>query len=105
MRVWWVGVIILLLAPGFGYSAFVRGQNAGIQLASPRYFAPPASTADHSKYEELKKDFKTPEEVTRACLKCHNKAGEQFKKTLHYTWTWKGKDGRLLGKAHVINNY
>ena len=69
------------------------------------YFKPPVLTADHSKFEILKRDFKSPEEVTRACLSCHNKAGEQMAKTLHYTWTWKGKDGRLLGKSRVINNF
>ncbi len=106
MRVWWVGLLLFLLIPVSSYPApFVRGQNVGVQIASPKYFPPPVSTADHSKFDELKKDFKSPEEVTKACLKCHNKAGEQFQKTLHYTWTWKGKDGRLLGKAHVINNY
>ena len=75
------------------------------ELLRPKYFKPPVSTADHSRFEALKKDFKTPEEVTKACLSCHNLAGKQVKETLHYTWTWKGKDGRLLGKAHVINNY
>ena len=29
------------------------------------------STADHSKFEELDKDFKTGIEVTEACLGCH----------------------------------
>ena len=70
-----------------------------------KYFRHPVSTADHSKFEVLKKEFRTPQEVTKACLSCHNKAGEQVKKTLHFTWTWKGKDGRTLGKAHVINNF
>ncbi len=63
-----------------------------------------ASTADHGKFEELKKDFKTAEEVTKACLKCHNKAAEQFQKTIH--WTWESDfEGRKLGKRHVINNF
>ncbi|OAG28756.1 hypothetical protein [Thermodesulfatator autotrophicus] len=71
----------------------------------PKYFKPAPATVDHSKFEILKKDFKSPEEVTRACLSCHNKAGKQIHKSLHWTWTWKGKNNRLMGKAHVINNY
>jgi len=74
-------------------------------FAPPKFFPPPVSTADHAKFESLKKDFRSPQEVTKACLSCHNQAGEHFLKTLHWTWTWKGKDGRLLGKGHVINNY
>ncbi len=95
----------VFLLTGELLAGYVRGQNMGVQQAAPKYFKPPVSTADHSKFEALKKDFKTPQEVTKACLSCHNKAGEQFKKTLHFTWTWKGKDGKLYGKAHVINNY
>ena len=34
-------------------------------------FAFASSTADHSKFKELDKDFKTGPEVTEACLICH----------------------------------
>ncbi len=62
------------------------------------------STVDHSKLPALNKDFNTAEEVTKACLDCHNLAASQFKKTLHWTWEI-GFDKRRLGKRHVINNY
>ena len=73
--------------------------------AQPHYFPVPPPTVDHSKFKDLKGPFKQPEEVTRACLKCHNKAGEQAQKSLHWTWNWPGPNGRKLGKAHVINNF
>ena len=75
---------------------------AGVEA---RYFPAPATTADHSKYQQLQGPFKRPEEVTKACLTCHVKAGQQVKKTLHWTWNWPGPNGRKLGKAHVINNF
>ncbi len=78
-------------------SAFTQAQT--------RYFPVPPPTVDHSKFKELKGPFKRPEEVTKTCLKCHNKAGEQVQKSLHWTWTWPGPNGRTLGKAHVINNF
>jgi len=93
----WILLALLLMVSSVWSGQISSGERS--------YFKPPASTADHSKFEILKKDFKTPEEVTKACLSCHNKAGEQFGGTLHYTWTWKGKDGRLLGKSRVINNF
>ncbi len=94
---WWFWVVVFLCFP-----VWVISSSA---TTLPKYFRRPPSTADHSKFEVLNKDFRSPEEVTKACLSCHNKAGDQFKKTLHYTWTWKAKDGRLLGKAYVINNF
>ncbi len=94
---------LLLITVFLASSVWAASKTAPSSL--PKYFKPPVSTADHTKFEALKKDFKAPEEVTKACLSCHNKAGEQVKETLHFTWTWKGKDGRLLGKAHVINNF
>ena len=69
-------------------------------------FAEPVSvsTADHSKFEELNREFTKAEEVTKACLKCHNKAGKQFQNTIH--WKWEVDcNNRKLGKKHVINNF
>ena len=62
------------------------------------------STVDHAKLKALQKEFATPEEVTEACLSCHNQAGKQFKKTIH--WRWEHDSGnRKLGKKYVINNF
>lgn len=64
------------------------------------------STTDHSKLEELQGPFSSGPEVTRACLKCHNTAGHQFKKNKHWTWEYKHpKTGQLLGKKHLVNNF
>jgi len=61
-------------------------------------------TADHSKFPELKKPFKTGAEVTEACVGCHNQADEQFKKTMH--WTWKSPENTSFGKGqNTMNNF
>ncbi|MDP2107483.1 MAG: hypothetical protein Q8J67_00360, partial [Rhodocyclaceae bacterium] len=39
--------------------------------------AAPSPTADHSKFKELQKQFKTGPEVTKACLSCHTEAAKQ----------------------------
>ena len=52
------------------------------------------STADHSKFEALKGPFANGSEVTKACLTCHNEAGHQFIKSIHWTWEYKNtRDG------------
>ncbi|MBS4098323.1 MAG: tetrathionate reductase family octaheme c-type cytochrome [Sulfuricella sp.] len=64
------------------------------------------STADHSKFKELERAFKTGPEVTEACLVCHNEAAKQVQHTKH--WTWESvdpKSGQKRGKKNIINNY
>jgi octaheme c-type cytochrome (tetrathionate reductase family) len=65
-----------------------------------------ASTADHSKFEQLQGPFSSGPEVTRACLGCHNEAGHQFMKNIHWTWEFKNEaTGQLLGKRHLVNTF
>ncbi len=64
------------------------------------------STADHTKFEELKDPFMSGPEVTKACLKCHTEAGQQFMKNIHWTWSYENKKtGQLLGKKHLVNTF
>ena len=85
-------------------------------LLSPRAAAPDAQWQrkervhlDHSAF--FKKPFKTGEEVTQACLKCHPAAAHEVMQTAH--WTWLGdkiqRPGMAqplaIGKANLINNF
>lgn len=64
------------------------------------------STADHSKFEQLKGPFESGPEVTKACLECHTEAGHQFMKNIHWSWEYKNeKTGQLLGKKHLVNTF
>ena len=64
------------------------------------------STADHSKFKELQKEFKSGPEVTKACLACHTEAAKQVHHSKHWTWEYQNpKTGQMLGKKHVINNF
>lgn len=53
--------------------------------------------------------FATPQDVTKACLECHEDAADDFMKTRH--WNWEGdefvQDGKKvkLGKKTLINNF
>ena len=64
------------------------------------------STADHSKFDELKKKFKNGQEVTAACLSCHTEAAKQVHNTKHWTWEFLNPATKqMLGKKNVINNF
>ena len=69
-----------------------------------------SSTIDHSEY--LKGPFKTGEDVTKACLQCHDKQAEDFLQTPH--WKWKGAPRTVkglenskeeYGKSNLLNNF
>lgn len=64
------------------------------------------TTADHSKIPMLQKNFKTPEEVTQACIFCHTEAASQMQQTIH--WTWKcsaDKTGKMGKDGITLNNF
>ena len=62
------------------------------------------STADHSLFKELKQDFASGPEVTKACLGCHNQAARQVHATTHWNWQFSNeKTGQSLGKRNVVN--
>ncbi len=64
------------------------------------------STADHSKFKELQQAFASGPEVTKACLNCHNMAGHQVMKSIHWTWeTHSPTTGTKLGKKWAANNF
>lgn len=65
-----------------------------------------ASTADHSRFEVLQKDFVSGPEVTEACLSCHTEAGDQVMRSIHFTWEYTHPGtGQALGKRKVINAF
>lgn len=106
-----------VVAPAPAPAAVVAAQPAS-PPATPAAPAPPATppltaamakkdhtTADHSKFEVLQKDFKSGPEVTEACLTCHTEAAKHVMKTKHWTWEYVDKSGKKLGKKNVINNF
>ncbi len=67
---------------------------------------PNNTTADHSKFKELQKEFKSGPELTKACLACHTEAAKQVHKTQHWKWEYLNPESKqVLGKKHIVNNF
>jgi octaheme c-type cytochrome (tetrathionate reductase family) len=82
--------------------------NAAAQTpgAAPARAEAKQSTADHSKFTQLQKPFKSGEEVTEACLSCHTEAAKQVMATKHWTWDFRQvQTGQTLGKKNVLNAF
>ena len=75
-------------------------------LAAPAPQTKSSPTADHSKFKELQREFKSGPEVTKACLSCHTEAAKQVHKTKHWTWEFINTEkNQKLGKKNVLNNF
>lgn len=75
----------------------------GVFHSGPEAFA---STAEHSKFSGLQQEFKSGQEVTRACLVCHTEAARQVMKTKHWTWeALNPNTNQKLGKKTLVNNF
>jgi octaheme c-type cytochrome (tetrathionate reductase family) len=64
---------------------------------------------DHSKFEELQKDFMSPHDITAACLSCHTERGTEVMNNAHWNWEREeyieGRGIVYIGKKNVLNNF
>jgi len=74
-----------------------------------KYAVKPVASVDHSKLPALQKEFKTPQDVTRACNSCHTETHREIMASAHWNWERagyiEGHGIEFLGKKNVVNNY
>mgnify|MGYP001607333286 FL=1 len=99
-----LGIILLILVPVIYY--LPRAQASTDPAA---HIPTKAVHVDHK--DIVKGEFTTGQDVTRACLECHEDAATEFMKTTHWTWEskpfdvpWRDEDV-TIGKANQINNF
>ncbi|MDT3697347.1 MAG: tetrathionate reductase family octaheme c-type cytochrome [Ignavibacterium sp.] len=72
---------------------------------SKKYFP----SVDHSKFTSLQQKFSAPQQVTAACISCHNKRHQEVMQSNHWNWEREeyveGKGIVYLGKKNAINNF
>ncbi|MFO7542433.1 MAG: tetrathionate reductase family octaheme c-type cytochrome [Thiobacillus sp.] len=97
---------ILALVAGAALAVSTTQASTDPAPSTPKAAKAGNSTADHSKFKELQRDFASGPEVTKACLVCHTEAAKQVHKSSHWTWEFLNpKTGQHLGKKNVINNF
>lgn len=83
--------------------------NLRLEKLRQDYAIKPVSSVDHSKFDILKKEFKTPQEVTAACLSCHTERHKEIIESSHWNWERvsyiEGRGISAVGKKNVINNF
>ncbi|HEY6905838.1 MAG TPA: cytochrome C, partial [Ignavibacteriaceae bacterium] len=80
-----------------------------LTILKEKYSHKDSSSVDHTQFAELKKKFNHPQEVTEACLSCHNGRDSEVMKSNHWNWESveyiEGRGIVYLGKKNAINNF
>jgi octaheme c-type cytochrome (tetrathionate reductase family) len=99
--------ILILFAINYFYIEPVP--NLKLEKLRNEYIIKDTSSVDHTQFAELHKDFKSPQEVTIACLSCHNGTHKEIMASNHWNWQRvsyiEGRGIRALGKKNILNNF
>jgi hypothetical protein len=60
--------------------------NLKQEVLKQKYSIKPISSVDHSKFDVLQVDFKTPQDVTEACISCHTERHIEIMASSHWNW-------------------
>lgn len=101
--------IILPWIIGYKYVNKMKNQGKSNTVTLVNFKKDTVPRVDHSKFKILQQDFTSPQQVTDACLSCHNLTGHEFMQTPHWTWTQNyvtdDKKTIQLGKKDILNNF
>jgi octaheme c-type cytochrome (tetrathionate reductase family) len=105
-------VLVLLTLTVIGTITFLKSRNVEPDRLAElkyKYTKEEKPSVDHSKFEILNKNFTTPQEVTQACLSCHNESDKQVMQSNHWNWERQeyieGRGIVSIGKKNAINNF
>ncbi len=107
-------LFMVVLLPWFIAFLFIKKERINskpvtVKLINYKVDSLSSSRVDHSKFQILQQKFETPEQVTAACLTCHNKTGHDVMHSSHWKWTrpyiTDAGDTIQLGKKNNINNF
>jgi octaheme c-type cytochrome (tetrathionate reductase family) len=104
---------LLLLGASFGLvlTALHKNSTESTPLSElkKQYSQKTKPSVEHSLFPQLKKKFTTPQQVTAACISCHNGRAQEVMHSSHWNWERTeyipGKGIREVGKRNVLNNF
>jgi len=95
----------------FAINYFHKGTviNLKTEQLKNEYAIKDSASVDHSKFSQLQKKFDSPQEVTEACISCHNGTAAEVMSSSH--WNWQrvsyidGRGIKFIGKKNILNNF
>ncbi len=108
-------IVIILLIVGLLTTILLRllinndNQQDNLTTLKEKYKKKLVKKVDHSKFAVLQQKFESPQEVTTACLTCHNMTAHQIMNSNHWNWEREeyeiGRGIVYLGKRNALNNF
>jgi octaheme c-type cytochrome (tetrathionate reductase family) len=107
-------IVVLFLLGAFAAVAVVALRNPS---AEPSPLARLKATfaqkrqpsVDHARFAQLAGPFKAPQQVTAACISCHNQRHLEVMQSSHWNWERTeyipGRGIRAVGKRNILNNF
>ncbi len=84
-------------------------EQTPLAALSRKYANKPAPSVNHAQFAQLRGPFQTPQEVTAACISCHNGRHEEVLRSSHWNWERTeyipGQGIRAVGKKNLMNNF
>jgi octaheme c-type cytochrome (tetrathionate reductase family) len=102
-------VLGILIVSAVGILSSRSSEQTGLNLLKTEFAKKKVSSVDHSKFAVLQKKFVSPQQVTEACISCHNKRADEVMHSNHWNWEREeyvqGRGIVYLGKKNAINNF
>ncbi|HVO12884.1 MAG TPA: tetrathionate reductase family octaheme c-type cytochrome [Vicinamibacteria bacterium] len=111
MRKIFAGLAGLLLLAALAFSSLVRKdvEPSLTDTLHRRYAKKPVPSVDHTKFSQLQRRFASPQQVTEACISCHNGRQQEVMRSSHWNWERAeyiaGRGVRYIGKKNLLNNF
>ncbi len=103
------GAILIFMIAFFGLVLSFENLEKPAKTTQQIQISKKKMPADHHKFESLKQHFTSPQQVTEACLTCHNGRGNEIMENAHWNWlqtdTLPEKGIMQVGKKNVLNNF
>ncbi|KAB2925390.1 MAG: tetrathionate reductase family octaheme c-type cytochrome [Bacteroidetes bacterium] len=81
----------------------------GVAALKAKYAVKAKPSVDHAKFTQLQRTFRRPQEVTAACIDCHNGRHTEVMQSSHWNWEREefieGRGIRYVGKKNILNNF
>jgi octaheme c-type cytochrome (tetrathionate reductase family) len=106
-----LAVLIIAVVAGMMITALQKNSGESTPLArlKEQYSRKKQASVDHTLFTQLQKKFIRPQDVTAACISCHNGRHKEVMQSTHWNWERleyiQGKGIRPLGKRNVLNNF
>ena len=83
--------------------------NLKLETLRHKYALKDIPSVNHNKLPALQRAFKTPQEVTDACISCHTETHKEVMASSHWNWERvayvEGRGISSAGKKNVMNNF